>query len=61
MATDNAPKYDAGAKYEEAIWPEIESRAPASAAEVVQRRANKANHSERVRNNGNPGAGEKVR
>ena len=44
-------KYEAGKPIDAAI----------SFAEAVQRRANKANHSERVWHGGNPGAGERDR
>lgn len=52
-------------KYDEASYPaentDRHQRAPASANELEQRKANKAKHSERVTHGGNVGAGSKVR
>ena len=45
---DAGEKYDGGAKYASEKAGAKQERAPASAGEVEQRKANKANHSERV-------------
>jgi len=59
---ENDAGWGAGTFGTAATWKEsAPSKAPPSAAEIAQRRSNKANHSERVRHGGNPGAGEKVR
>jgi hypothetical protein len=59
------PKYDEASNYDEANYPaentDRHQRAPASANELEQRKANKAKHSERVTHGGNVGAGSKVR
>jgi hypothetical protein len=52
---DIGPKFDANA---EAIA-KGGQRAPASAGEVEQRRANKASHSNRVFHGGKPGSGKR--
>lgn len=52
-------KYDGGGKYSDAIYADDDTRAPASAAEIAQRLANKAKHSERVTHGGKPGSGSK--
>jgi hypothetical protein len=51
------PKYDAANYVPENKGPK--QKAPASAGEVEQRRANKASHSDRVFHGGKPGSGKR--
>lgn len=53
------PKYDNAADVP-AKAGRKQQKAPASAGEVVQRRANKANHSERVFHGGKPASGSRA-
>jgi hypothetical protein len=53
------PKFDQTAEAAAKAGPK--QRAPASANELEQRKANKAKHSERVTHGGSVGAGSKVR
>ena len=52
------PKFDENAEALAKTGPK--QRAPASAGEVEQRRANKAHHSERVYHGGRPASGSKA-
>jgi hypothetical protein len=52
------PKFDENAEVLAKTGPK--QRAPASAGEIEQRRANKAKHSERVNHGGRPASGSKA-